>query len=117
LHPTQIKLRVSILCGDLLSIIILFNLLYIWNFYLFVLIIFISIFGVLTLFHNVNYFLNIFWDNLKNVNEVYEEEIEKEPIPLVKHFEFVVGSKSNHSRHIGNISMTTKKVEKQLFQS
>jgi len=47
---------------------------------------------------NVNYFcFNIVQDNLINVGEVYEEEISKVPIPLVKHFSFVLGIKPNHS--------------------
>jgi len=34
---------------------------------------------------------------LKNVGEVYQEEILKAYVSLVKHFEFVLGTKPNHS--------------------
>jgi len=36
------------------------------------------------------------YDNLKNMGEVSQEEISKAPIKLVKHFEFVLETKSNH---------------------
>jgi len=35
---------------------------------------------------------------LKNVGEVYQKEISKALVPLVKHFEFVLGTKPNHSQ-------------------
>ena len=51
------------------------------------------------------------------MGEVYGKEIEKAPIPMEKHFEFVLGTKPSHSQGIGNISTTKRNVEKQLFQS
>ena len=48
---------------------------------------------------------------------MYVEEIEKAPISMVKHFEFVLGTKSSHSQGIDNISTTKGNVVKQLFQS
>ncbi|QCD97249.1 putative transposase [Vigna unguiculata] len=56
-------------------------------------------------------------DNLKNVGEVYGEEIEKAHIPIIKHFQFVLGTKPSHFQGIGNISLAKRNVEKQLFQS
>ena len=40
------------------------------------------------------------------MTEVYKEEIGKTHIPLVKHFEFVLGTQPNHSQGIENILMT-----------
>jgi len=45
------------------------------------------------------------------VGEVYDKEIEKALVPLVKHFEFMLGTKPNHSHGIKNISMSKKNVE------
>jgi len=60
---------------------------------------------------------NIAWDNLKNVGEVYQEEISRAHVPLVKHFKFVLGTKPNHSQSIGSVSMTKRSVERQFIQS
>ena len=49
--------------------------------------------------------------------EVYQEEISRAPVPLVKHFEFVLSAKPNHSQGIVSVSMTKRSVERQLVQS
>ena len=51
------------------------------------------------------------------MGEVYGEEIEKAHIPMVKHFQFVLGTKPSHSQGQGNISLAKRHVDKQLFQS
>jgi len=52
---------------------------------------------------------------LKNVSEVYQ--ISKAHVLLVKHFEFVLGTKPNHSQGITSVSMTKRNIERQLIQS
>ena len=54
---------------------------------------------------------------MKNVGEVYQKEISKALVPLVKHFEFVLGTKPNHSQGKWGVSMTNRNVERQLIQS
>ena len=51
------------------------------------------------------------------MGEVYQEEISRAPVPLVKNFEFVLGTKPNHSQGIGSVSMTKRSVERHLIQS
>ena len=51
------------------------------------------------------------------MGELYQEEISRAPVPLVKHFKFVLGTKPNHSQGIGSVSMTKRSVERQLVQS
>jgi len=51
------------------------------------------------------------------VSEVYGEEISKAPVPLVKHFAYVLGTKPNHSQGIGSVSMTKRNAERQFIQS
>ena len=51
------------------------------------------------------------------MSEVYGEEISKAPVPLVKHFAYVLGTKPNHSQGIGSVSMTKRNAERQFIQS
>jgi len=51
------------------------------------------------------------------VGEIYQEEISKAPVPLAKHFEFVSGTKPNHSQGIRSVLVTERNVEIQLVQS
>jgi len=48
---------------------------------------------------------------------VYEEEISKAPVPLVKHFSFVLGTTPNHSQGMRTISITKKNIERQIVQN
>ena len=47
---------------------------------------------------------------------MYQEEISKALVPLVKHFEFVLETKPNHSQGIESVSMRKRNVERQLLQ-
>jgi len=51
------------------------------------------------------------------VGEVYEEEISKALVPLVKHFSFVLGTTPNHSQGMRTISITKKNIERQIVQN
>ena len=51
------------------------------------------------------------------MGEVYREDISRAPVPLVKHFEFILETKPNHSQRIRSVSMTKRSVERQLVQS
>ena len=50
------------------------------------------------------------------MSEVYGEEISKAPVPLVKHFAYVLGTKPNHSQGIGSVSMTKRNAERQVIK-
>ena len=51
------------------------------------------------------------------MGEVYQEEISKTLVSLVKHFEFVLRIKPNHSQGIRSVLMTKRNIERQLIQS
>ena len=54
------------------------------------------------------YIFHIIQEVLKNVRDIYQEEISKAPVPLVELFAMVLGRKSNHSLGVGSAPITTK---------
>jgi len=57
------------------------------------------------------------YENLKNVSEVYGEEISKARVSLIKHFVYVLGTKPNDSQGIGSVSIAKRNVERVYSKS
>jgi len=63
------------------------------------------------------YIFHIIQEVLKNVRDIYQEEISKAPVPLVELFAMVLGRKSNHSLGVGSAPITKKFSHKQIIQN